>query len=45
VYIPTPAENAAWKKAMWPVHKQMESRIGEDLIKKIYAESAALGFK
>ncbi len=42
VYVPTAAERAAWKKAMVPVHKEMESRIGKDTIQAIYKET---GFK
>ena len=30
VYVPTPAERLALKKAMVPVHKEMESRIGKE---------------
>jgi len=42
VYVPTAAERAAWKKAMVPVHKEMESRIGKETIQAIYKET---GFK
>ena len=35
----TPAERAAWKKALVPVHKQMESRIGAETIQAIYKET------
>ncbi len=45
VYNLTPAENAAWRKAMLPVQKQVESRVGADILKRINAESAALGIK
>jgi C4-dicarboxylate-binding protein DctP len=45
VYYLTDAEKAAWKQALMPVHKEMESRIGHDLIQSIYQESAALGYK
>ncbi len=38
----TPAERAAWKKALVPVHKEMEGRIGKDTIQSVYAET---GFK
>ena len=38
----TPAEKAAWKKALVPVHKEMEGRIGKDTIQAVYAET---GFK
>ena len=36
VYMPTPAERLALKKAMVPVHKEMESRIGKDVIDSVY---------
>ena len=39
VYAPTDAEKAAFKKALGPVHKKMESRIGADLIQSIYKET------
>ena len=38
----TPAEKAAWKAALLPVHDEMASRIGKDLIQEVYA---ATGFK
>ncbi|GAB3398776.1 TRAP transporter substrate-binding protein [Massilia agilis] len=40
VYELNAKEQAEWRKAMLPVHKQMESRIGADLIKAIYKETA-----
>ncbi len=36
VYAPTKEERLALKKALLPVHAQMESRIGKDLIREIY---------
>jgi C4-dicarboxylate-binding protein DctP len=42
VYVPTAEEKAAWKKALTPVHKEMESRIGKDTIQSVYKET---GFK
>ena len=42
VYVPTPQERAAWKKALIGVHKDMESRIGKDTIQSVYKE---VGFK
>jgi len=39
VYVPTKDERMAFKKALLPVHKTMESRIGADLIKSIYKET------
>src|SRR5437762_174926 len=32
VYVPTPQDRAAWKKALAPVHKEMEGRIGRETI-------------
>ena len=42
VYVPTAQEKGAWKKALVPVHKEMESRIGKDTIQAVYNET---GFK
>jgi C4-dicarboxylate-binding protein DctP len=39
VYVPTPQERMAFKKALLPVHQKMESRIGADLIRAIYKET------
>jgi C4-dicarboxylate-binding protein DctP len=36
VYTPTPAERLALKKAMVKVHKEMESRIGKEMIDTVY---------
>ena len=36
VYVPTPAERLALKKSMVKVHKEMESRIGKDVIDSVY---------
>ena len=35
----TPAEAAAWRKALLPVHQQMEGRIGKDLLATIAREA------
>jgi len=45
VYSLSAEETAAWRKALLPVHKTMESRIGKEWIDAIYKESAALGYK
>jgi C4-dicarboxylate-binding protein DctP len=37
--VPTAQERAAWKKAMAPVHKEMESRIGKETIQAFYKET------
>lgn len=42
IHTPTPQEKDAWKKALTPVHKEMESRIGRETIQAIYQ---AAGFK
>ncbi|WP_024303587.1 TRAP transporter substrate-binding protein [Pseudogulbenkiania sp. MAI-1] len=39
VYNPTPAERAAFKKALTPVHAKMADRIGPNLIKAIYTQT------
>ena len=39
IHTPTAEERAAFKKALVPVHKKMESRIGKDLIQSIYKET------
>ena len=31
-----PAEREVWRKALLPVHKEMESRIGKDIIEAVY---------
>jgi C4-dicarboxylate-binding protein DctP len=38
----TPAQKAEWKKALVPVHREMESRIGKEIIQEVYKET---GFK
>ena len=40
VYVPTPEERLAFKRALVPVHRKMESRIGGELINSIYRETA-----
>jgi C4-dicarboxylate-binding protein DctP len=39
IYVLTPAERLALKKAMVPAHKQMESRIGAETLQAIYKET------
>ena len=36
IYVPTKAEITAFKKAMIPVHKKMESRVGKETIDAVY---------
>jgi C4-dicarboxylate-binding protein DctP len=42
VYALTPAEQAEWQKALLPVHREMESRIGKPLIDSVYREAATV---
>nr|WP_305792040.1 TRAP transporter substrate-binding protein [Magnetospirillum sp. LM-5] len=44
-YTPTADEVTAWRKALLPVHKDMESRVGKETIEAVYKEAAKLGFK
>jgi C4-dicarboxylate-binding protein DctP len=39
IYTPTPDELAKFKKALLKAHREMTSRIGEDVIKAIYQET------
>ena len=39
VYSPTKEERMAFKKALVPVHKKMESRIGSEVIHSVYKET------
>lgn len=39
------AERDAWRKALLPVHQEMEGRVGKELIQSIYKEAAKYGFK
>jgi C4-dicarboxylate-binding protein DctP len=41
----TPEERAEWRKALMSVHKDVEARVGKDLIDAIYKEAAAAGVK
>jgi C4-dicarboxylate-binding protein DctP len=36
VYTLTPAETNEWKKALMPVHKEMEARVGKPTIEAVY---------
>ncbi len=45
VYALTPTEKAEWRKALLPVRKEMESRIGTEMLKAVDKETAALGYK
>jgi C4-dicarboxylate-binding protein DctP len=37
----TPEQKAAWKKRLVDVHRQMEDRVGKDLIRSIYTETGS----
>jgi C4-dicarboxylate-binding protein DctP len=39
VYVPTAPERAALRKALAPVHKETEGRIGRDTIQAVYKET------
>ncbi len=45
VYYLTDAEKQQWRQALLPVQKEMEGRIGKDLIDSINKESASMGYK
>ncbi|HJV79334.1 TRAP transporter substrate-binding protein [Noviherbaspirillum sp.] len=45
IYALTDAEKTEWRNALKPVQKDMEGRIGKDLIQAVNKEAAALGFK
>ncbi len=45
IYALTDSEKAEWRKVLLPVQKEMESRIGKDVIAGVNKESAALGYK
>ncbi len=45
VYDLSADEREVWRKALMPVHKEMEARVGKELIQSIYREGAALGHK
>jgi len=41
-HIPTPKERQAWINALKPVHKEMERRIGRDLLERFYKETGTV---
>ena len=45
VYDITPDEQAALRKALLPVHKEMESRIGKQWIEAVHKEAATVGVR
>ena len=40
-----PSELEAWRKALLPVHRDMEARVGSDLLDSFYREAARFGFR
>jgi C4-dicarboxylate-binding protein DctP len=45
VYVLTAAEKAEWRKALMPVRKDVEGRVGKEVLNAVDKESAALGIK
>jgi len=41
----TPTELAVWRKALLPVHHEMEGRVGKELLDTFYKEAAKFGFR
>ncbi|WP_313953238.1 TRAP transporter substrate-binding protein [Accumulibacter sp.] len=39
IHVPTPEQRRAFKKALIPVHEEMASRIGKDLLQSVYKET------
>lgn len=42
IHVLSASEKAAWRQALLPVHKEMEERIGKDLLNAVRKETAAL---
>lgn len=45
IYALNAKEKSEWRKALLPVQKEMQGRIGKDLINAVNQESATLGYK
>ncbi len=45
IHVMTDKERVEWRRALLPVQKDMEGRIGKDLISAVNKESATLGYK
>jgi len=41
IYTPTAAEKVEWKKAFTKVHREMEGRVGKELLESIYKETGS----
>ncbi|WP_291985501.1 TRAP transporter substrate-binding protein [Candidatus Accumulibacter sp. ACC007] len=39
IHVPTPEQRRAFKKVLVPVHKELASRIGDDLLQSVYRET------
>ena len=37
----TPSEREVWRQTLWPVHKEMESRVGSALLNQVYQATGA----
>jgi C4-dicarboxylate-binding protein DctP len=44
-YTLSKEEREIWRKVLLPVHEDMASRVGKDLLQSFYKEAEALGFK
>ncbi|WP_142848466.1 TRAP transporter substrate-binding protein [Telmatospirillum sp. J64-1] len=42
IHEPTEEERQAWRKVLLPIHREMENRVGKDLIDAIYREAEAV---
>lgn len=45
VYVLSDQEKAEWRRALLPVRKSVEGRVGKEVLQAVDKESAALGFK
>ena len=45
VHVLSERERAEWRRALLPVRKAVEARVGKDVLRAVDKESAALGFK
>jgi C4-dicarboxylate-binding protein DctP len=45
VYVLSDAEKAEWRKALLPVRKEVQGRVGKEVLDAVDKESAAAGFK
>jgi C4-dicarboxylate-binding protein DctP len=45
VYDLSADEREVWRRALMPVHKEMEPRVGKELIQAIYKEGVAVGHR